>query len=179
MITTARSCNPQRTTAIHEAGHALAHIRLGICQGSATIVASGVQLGLVSAEDSNWNKEAAAEQVIALCAGYGALRVCGHDDQAARLGADCDFDKAKHLIEFWGLGDLEEWLQKTVEFLGTTENLKALEALSSALLEHQTLGASYMSLLVDYSDGEISEAEWRRYVDVTLPSTGRTPSTDN
>lgn len=168
----------ERLTAIHEAGHALAHIRLGILQSKATIVPGDQSAGSVLAEDSAFTEEAAADQIIALCAGYGALQIFGHDDEDSRAGAGSDFEKAEELIDFFDLGNLEEWLQKTVEFVAAPKNKKAIEMLADGLMKHQTLGASYMDILVDYSDGEISESEWEHYVTSILPSRGLCPSTD-
>lgn len=164
-------------TAIHEAGHALAHIRLGILQDKITIVPNGETLGSVSAEDQACNKEQASDQIIALCAGYGALRVMGHDDEISRLGAGDDFEKADYLIGFWELGNLEEWLQRSVDFLAESKNREAIEMIATELQEHQTLGAGYTDVLVDYSDGEISDAEWEYFITVSLPGFNATPST--
>jgi hypothetical protein len=172
-----REENKLRHTAIHEAGHALAHIRLRILQTTATIVRDKDRLGAVHAEDSVWNAQEAAEQVLSLCSGYGALRACGYDDRDARLGADEDFEEAERLIEFWALESLEDWLKKAVEFHSTPKNRKAIGLLADGLLKYKTLSASFMDCLVDYSDGEMSESEWKQYREVILPRMGRTPST--
>ena len=74
------------TTAIHEAGHAVAHIRLGIEYGHAHIVPDGK--GLLGAAcgagvQNVWNKGEAENMVLAFCAGYAALVAAGYPGDEA------------------------------------------------------------------------------------------------
>lgn len=158
-------------TAHHEAGHAVAHIRLGIEQLSATIapkaVPGGRRLGAVIAEGVQqvWNKEQAAPMVIAFGAGYAALVAAGHGDHEARDGADDDFDQAQYLIDFWGLPDtLDASLAQAVELMRRPENVAAVALVAEHLLKHKMLDADYLAVLVDLADGNTTEAEFARYL---------------
>ena len=65
-------------TSIHEAGHAVAHVRLGILQSHATIEPLDSDLaGSVLADDSVWDRDDAENQVLSLYAGYAACLAAG------------------------------------------------------------------------------------------------------
>jgi ATP-dependent Zn protease len=153
-------------TAIHEAGHAVAHQRLNILQDKCTIVASDTRAGAVTAEGTEhvWSMEEAHDQVVAYCAGYAALVAAGVDEGTARLGADDDFDQATHLIEFWGLeGDLDTWCRKAKEFMGQPENLAAVQRVADELLRVETLDFDDIAILVDITDGLATEDDYARF----------------
>ena len=158
-------------TARHEAGHVVAHLRLGIDQDQATIVSKtapgGQWIGAVAAEGAQhvWNKEQAGPMVLAFAAGYAALVAAGYSDDAARIGADDDFEQAAHLIDFWGLvGGFEAWLMQAVEFMRRPENVAAVAMIADHLLQHETLDGECLSVLVDVADGNCTEAEFAQYL---------------
>jgi hypothetical protein len=155
-----------KRTAIHEAGHAVAHTRLDILQGRCTIVPSDTAAGSVTAEGAEhvWSPEDARKQVIAYCAGYAALAATGVDESTARLGADSDFDRAIHLIEFWGLeGNLETWCQKAKELMGQPENLAAVQRVADELVRVRTVEFEDIDILVDITDGLATEDDYVRF----------------
>ena len=84
-------------TAIHEAGHAVAHARLE-CSALVTIKPHNGMFGrckLPEGKDHVSNAEDARVQVLCYCAGYAALIAAGYSDKSARLGADDDFRKRR------------------------------------------------------------------------------------
>lgn len=167
--------NDLRGIAIHEAGHAVAHVRLRIDQTSVTVIANGNTLGSANADDSVMHKEDAEEHVLSLCAGYAACRALGHTEDEARHGCWDDFSKAEDLIQFWELGALDDWLQKALEFCVIPENTAAIRRVADGLMEHKTLGAGYVDLLVDLSDGKITETEFLDWHQKYVVGRGVTP----
>lgn len=158
----------ERQTAIHEAGHAVAHVRLGLDQEGADIIRNedAGTLGGAAGEGVNqvWNKEQAEPVVLAFCAGYAALVAAGHED-GAHLGADDDFEQAEYLIEYWGLqGTLADYKAKSVEQMSAPDNIRAVGMVAEHLLEHKKLDGEYIRVLVDMADGEVTEQEFARYL---------------
>jgi hypothetical protein len=179
------ACRPQnapvdaeiQATAIHEAGHAVAHVRLQILQGSVSIEPMGQALGHVLAEgaDSVWTREAAAGMVLAYCAGYAAVHAAGIPD-SAESGADSDFAHAEGLIEIWGLdGGLSEWQSKAVQMMSEPRNVKAVAVVADWLARHRRLDADLVDVLVDYADGEVAAGELERYVALRAAIAQRRP----
>jgi len=103
----------ERAHAIHEAGHAVAHLRFGIEQDRVTIEPKDGNLGSSHAagSESVWTKKAAPDMVLAYCAGYAAMVSAGYSDDDAREGCagsdTADFDEADELISKWGLSGAE------------------------------------------------------------------------
>ena len=150
-------------TAIHEAGHAVAHIRFNIEQYEATIVPSEGNRGSVTAEGENhvWSPEDAQNMVLAFCAGYAALVAAGWSRKTATRGARNDFDRAEGLIEQWELdGALEDWLQKAVALMREPNNRRAVDLIAKELLERKTVPWLDLEDLVRVADGELSEEEF-------------------
>ena len=157
----------QTSTAIHEAGHAVAHFRLNVLQGMATIKPKGGNLGSVSAEgkDHVWDAEYARKQVLCYCAGYAALIAADYSDEDAKQGADNDFNIATKLLAWLPLpSTLEEWLSKSVTLMSSPENIRAVDFVAKALMEHETLNADYVDMSVEYVDGKFTEKEWLDYL---------------
>ena len=150
--------------AIHEAGHAVAQVRLEILQGRATIKPTTDLLGSVVAEGENhvYSKNDAISQVLALYAGYAALVANGHNEDAARDGAGDDFDKANHLIESWELGNRDDWLLKAINMMKEPKNIKAVKRIANELLDQETVDGDTLDILVDVADGGITEEEYER-----------------
>lgn len=71
------------TTAYHEAGHAVAHVRLGILAGNVTIVATHSTLGGATAECAGTvcSRDGAKDQILAFCSGYASLVAAGYSDE--------------------------------------------------------------------------------------------------
>jgi ATP-dependent Zn protease len=153
-------------TALHESGHAVAHVRLGIIQSSVTIVERGGALGCATAEGVEHVRDAAAavKQVIAYGSGYAALMAAGHDEESAKEGADRDFAKAEGLIARFLSGDLTEWMARAVAMMREPRNVNAVTVVSDWLLREKTLDGDVIDLLVDLADGEISQVEFDRYL---------------
>jgi ATP-dependent Zn protease len=156
----------KRMTAIHEAGHAVAHIRLRIDQYLATIVPNPDKAtdGAVTADGSHWNKDDGADQVISLCAGFAACVCAGYGKRQANLGCHSDFHKAKGILKFWALGILKDWKAKAIEFMGSPENLRAVELIAEHLLQWERLDSEYMECLVDLADGKGTEADFQEFI---------------
>lgn len=155
-----------QTTAYHEAGHAVAHVRLGILAGNVTIVATPSTLGSATGEgaDSVCSQDGAKDQILAFCSGYASLVAAGYSDEEARMGCNDDFEQAADLISFWGLGTLEDWLPQAVAFMRLEENIKAVGLVAEHLTRHETLEGEYIENLVMFADGECSDAEWEKYL---------------
>src|SRR5262245_33795841 len=131
MIDQART---EELTAIHEAGHAVAHFRLGIRQAVVTIAPDADRLGSVKAEGAGtvWSKERAADMAIAFCGGYAALVSACESMDVALGGADDDFEHTVELINFWGLaGDLESWKGRAVELMMQMSNQHTIHLITN------------------------------------------------
>lgn len=154
-------------TATHEAGHCVAHIRLGIEHAGANLVATDGRLGASIAHgvDSVWDKPAAESQVLAFCSGYAAMVAAGVDHAVALGGTGDDFEQAQYLIDFWGLnGTLDAWRARAVELMRQPQNVAAIALLANHLLEHKRLDGDYVEAVVELSDGEITDGDFERYL---------------
>jgi ATP-dependent Zn protease len=158
------SINALRDTARHEAGHAVAHIRLNIDQECATILPGIGTLGAVTAEADPWNAEQAKAQVIALCSGYAARVAAGNTKHRASAGCRSDFELAQNHIKFWGLNALDVWKANAVDLMRNPENIRAVDLISQRLMELGTIDAQDMEILVDVADGGTSWAEFVEWV---------------
>lgn len=159
----------ENTTAIHEAGHAVAHVRLGIASGFVSIIANPDKGTAGTAEGEGaghvYNKDGAADMTIAYCAGYAALVSAGYDEQTALLGADDDMEHAQDLIEFWGLdGDIADWRRRAVDLMQSPENVNAVRVLAEQLAIHKRIENSIVEILIDLADGECTEADFNRFL---------------
>jgi hypothetical protein len=151
----------------HEAGHAVANLRLGIDQERVTIVPNGgVGGSCVSAgSEAVWDERTARDMVLAYCAGYAALIAAGYSDADARVGCDDDFDHADELISTWQLpGDTQAWLVSAVELMRRPENVAAVTLVAEHLLRYKTLDVGYFEVLVDLADGNATEAQFAQYL---------------
>ena len=155
-------------TAIHEAGHAVAHVRLGLDHEGAHIVADGNGLlGAATGEGQAhvWNTAGAERVVLAFCAGYAALVASGGDHGQAVDGTGDDFEQAQELIDFWGLaGDLAVWQRRAVELMRKPENLAAVALVARHLQERKRLDGELVDVLVSVADGETTEEEFETYL---------------
>jgi hypothetical protein len=149
-----------RQTSRHEAGHAVAHIRLEIAQECATILPGVGTLGGVTAEADPWTEDEAQAQVIAYCSGYAACIAAGYSKHRASAGFRSDLGLAQRLIESWGLNALADWRSKAVELMRSSENIRAVDLIGQRLLQYGTVDADCMEFLVDIADGESTQAEF-------------------
>jgi hypothetical protein len=92
----------RRCTAIHEAGHAVAKMRLELSCGDVSIIPDAGRLGWVAGGgDADLDVPTAEKKVLASLAGYGALATIDEPDPDA--SCDDDFEKAKEILDFWRL----------------------------------------------------------------------------
>lgn len=156
-----------RATAIHEAGHAVAHVRLRLDHAGADIIPRGDQLGGAAGEGINqvWDKAGAGPVAIAMCAGYAARIAAGHSDAEALEGTGQDFEEAQYLIDFWCLADdIEAWKRRAVELMCEPSNKAAVALVAEHLLEHKRLDGDFVDVLVEVADGDATEADLARYL---------------
>jgi hypothetical protein len=154
-------------TALHESGHAVAHIRLDIQQDDMTIIPDGIAYGAVSSEGINHvtNAEDAHDMVQAYCAGYASLIAHGYSNERALVGCDDDFEKAFELIESWDLKlNLERYKALTVELMSQPMNLDAVKLLADYVLKRERVAGDVIEVLVELSDGDCTKAEFDRFM---------------
>jgi len=60
--------------------------------------------------------------------------------------------------------DLEAWLAQAVELMRRPENVAAVALLAEHLLRHKTLDGDYLGVLVELADGNCTEAEFARHL---------------
>jgi hypothetical protein len=162
----------RKHTAYHEAGHAVANSRLGVLQAVATIKPSDGTLGRVVSEgkDHVCDAEDAHKQVLCYCAGYAALIAAGYSNEAAKQGADDDFENIAEIIETWALpGTFDEYQSQSVTLMRNPENIRAVDFVAKALMKHETLNDDYMDVLLERADGNVSEEEWCQFITWRYP----------
>lgn len=155
-------------TAIHEAGHAVAHVRLRPHRGLgyATIVPNhenGTAGNSIHEDEWDCNAESMQGEVTVLCAGYGACVAAGMDETLAREGCDSDFEKAEQIIRGWSLSPLSEQLKLAIEMMQRPENRKAVQRLADELMKRQTVDGDEVGVIVEVSDGATTEEDYLRY----------------
>lgn len=155
--------------ALHEAGHAVCYCRLGIDQERVSIQQGDGMDGYTIVPAYVGDPLTALKQVLGQLAGYAALIGAGYGCAVACQGADTDFNNAAELITTWELpGTLEEWKAVTVELMSKPKNIAAVELVSEALLDHETLAGDYIGGLIERADG-LPEHLWRRWVELEYP----------
>lgn len=158
-------------TALHEAGHAVAHVRLLDALGNALISHISIvpnpdanTLGHMSAEDDPCDASVAAATVTVLCAGYAALVAAGYEDKEARDGAWSDFERAQELIDAWKLDPLEACMGKAVMLMLEDRNINAVRTVASEVLVKRRLDGDYIHALIELSDGEITRDDLANFL---------------
>lgn len=156
-----------RSTAIHEAGHVVAAMRLGIEQREVTILQDEWSAGAATGEGLThvWSREQAESMAQMYCAGYAALVVAGYDEARATLGCGSDFEQVELLKSEWNLAaGIEEWKTAAVALMGKAENKRAVQVVADHLIAHKTLDADYLFVVLQLADGEYTELEFRQYL---------------
>ena len=162
-----------QSTAIHEAGHAVAFYRLfgadGRYGGPLTIEPHEDLLGSHLAEDLVFHgigeltaeqQQAFENEAIYACASYAALVAAGYSDEAALAGCESDFDAAQNACHT----PLDETKEKAVLLMALPKNVAAVARVAGALLIKSTLKWEEVEILVDVADGETTEQDYQRYL---------------
>ncbi len=161
------------STAIHEAGHAVAFYRLfgdAVRYGhTLTIEPHEDVLGDHRAEELVFHGvgELTVEQRLAFeneaiysCAGYAAVLATGYSDEAALAGCGSDFDKAERACDI----PLDVSKEKAVELMTLPENTAAVARVAGELLSQSTLEWDEVEILIDVANGESTEQDYQRYL---------------
>jgi len=158
-------------TACHEAGHAVAFVRLfdGREQGRVTIEPRGDAAGCHLAEvlsfppteDETPEQRATIEnEAIYACAGYAALVATGYSKEEAGRGCDSDFEDA----EAGSKKSLEIVKKEAVLLMSRPENMKAVARIAKELIQEKTLDADQVEILIEIEDGHTTEDEYKWYL---------------
>jgi len=156
--------------AIHEAGHAVAHMRLfpvGRYLGVASIVPGEGYSGRFASEplefpldvDEDILEQAVHKEAVCFCAGYAALIAAGYDEDTAAAGCGDDFSKAEECFR----QDLRAVKTEAVKLMARPENVKAVRLIADELLKRKRIFGDLLYALLDLSDGESTEVEFKRY----------------
>ena len=157
----------KRYTAIHEAGHAVAHKRLHggrFDLKETTIQRDEDSLGHCSYEEilqelgmgetDEKGKYHFSHEVTKLLSGYAANVVAGVNPKRARRGCDSDFEKAEEIIAGWKLPPLPEQIKAALDLMARPENRRAVDLLASELLKNVTVPPSDVECLLEVADGK-------------------------
>jgi len=148
--------------AVHEAGHALAVMRLGLIplEGDISIFDEEegphgrAQLEQVEFGRGSTDKDIslhAEKEIIADLAGYAALMLLGEPEREACIGFSHDYRQAKGKI---GYVNINHHTKQTLELLSEGTNPIALQLLATELLKYKTIGYGYAEQVVSVTDGE-------------------------
>jgi hypothetical protein len=158
----------RRRTAIYEAGHVVAHVRLGLGHRRVSIDPRGnLILGTAGREEVKTVSDAgrARSSTLACCAGYAALIAAGHSDADDLKRTRDDLGKAKDLIGRWNLQrDISAWKQEAVELMRRPENVAAVSLIAQYLLAHGRLDSDLVGCVLAFLDGDMPETEFDDYV---------------
>jgi hypothetical protein len=155
-------------TALHEAGHAVAAIQLGVDgqdYGFVTVIPQGNINGSFSISEISDSISDIHRDIIINCAGYGALRALGYSESFASIGCGDDFAKSKILIKKYSLLPLNHWKDQAISLLSLPKNTRAVKAVADNLLQHKTLGPIYTQITVKAATGLLSSIEFQQYKD--------------
>ena len=155
-------------TALHEAGHAVAAIQLGVDlqdYGFVTIIPQGNMNGSFNIREISDSISDIHRDIIINCAGYGALRALGYSKSFASIGCGDDFAKSKILIKKYSLLPLNHWKEQAISLLSLPKNTRAVKAVANNLLQHKTLGPIYTQIVVEAATGPLSSIEFQQYKD--------------
>jgi hypothetical protein len=91
------------------------------------------------------------------------------------MGCANDFELAEDIIQFWLLDGIDHWQEKAVELMRQPVNIRAVDMLATHVLEHITLDADYVDVLVEVADGNTTEVEFQRYLELRAAREARSP----
>lgn len=143
----------RRRVAYHEAGHAVAFIRLGHGCDGVSIVPGEDHLGITGGGDYGDVLEAERTRIVCGCAGFAADMELGSNEESARRGASADFERAQRTIELIGEGTLESWIAHARAFVREPQNWAAIDLIARELLEWDRIDGQVLECLVDIADG--------------------------
>jgi len=152
----------EQRTAIHEAGHAVAAIQLGIDgqdYGWVTIIPKEHMNGSFSMREMGTTPSEVQNDLVINCSGYGALRAAGYNKNFACTGCSDDFNKAEKLISDFSLPSLDHWKCLATNLLSLPENARAVKAVADCLMQHKELGPGYTEITVMGAMGLMSAVE--------------------
>jgi len=158
-----------RTTAIHEAGHGVARLRLFPHEhfDHISIEQDDDSLGqiVLTSDTTVISKSATLEEseelfmadAIFACAGYAACVVAGISEDQAQMGCESDFERAGHRKD--------SACELALDLLGREENVRAVHLVADKLMELRVIDYDHISVLIELADGECSEEEYREYLE--------------
>jgi hypothetical protein len=161
--------NDLRWVAVHEAGHAVARLRMFPDQWleDVSIEQDEDSLGrLTLAIDttvvSDFCSDEEGEDVffrdaICACAGYAACIVAGCSEEQALTGCEADFERAGHRKE--------NACKHALELMDREENVQAVGLIASKLIELTALDYDHLCVLMELANGQCSEPEYREYLE--------------
>ena len=152
----------ETTTAIHEAGHAVAWSRLfpSRYMNGVSIIPDHEEglAGMCENEGlfGNEDDEHLSDHDTYGCAGYAAVRAAGYSEEAAAAGCDYDFDGVH--------GDLATAKTKALDLMQQPENVTAVKRIAEELMRRRQLHPDHVTVLLDLSDGESTESEYQQFL---------------
>ena len=159
-----------RWVAVHEAGHGVARLRLFPDQyfEDISIAQEEDSLGrLTLSFDTTFvpcflsdeeGEDVFIRDAISACAGYAACVAAGFSEEQALTGCESDFERA-------GIRK-ERACELALKLMANGANVRAVRLIADKLLELTTVDHDHISILMQVTDGECSEAEYREYLDM-------------
>ena len=153
-------------TAVHEAGHAVAHVRLKLEFCAVSIKPKDGTLGRVIGKgfDHASNRKDGEKQVVAYLAGWAAVFVETGLAKKANEGVGDDFENARKLISRWGLERLSVHKDRALRYFELPKNRRAVWRLASELLNRQSIDGDHAEVIVGLADGLATDSEYKRYL---------------
>ena len=143
----------RRSTAIHEAGHAIMMLRLDIpFSGVISIEPGEGYAGITTTDEIGCGtEEGARDAVLVYVASYAACAAAQIQETEASYKSD--FDEAQRLIDEWKLDGLDIWKKRAVDIMSTPENKRAVCRLAKEILTDTTVLGELAAMVVRHSDG--------------------------
>jgi hypothetical protein len=172
----------RRMIAYHEAGHAIADLRLGLGLPHVSIIRDAQKrtLGTTSSYDG-WDDERSAHAwLITLYAGFAAESRATPKLADVRRARD-DYGRADEiLVALYGRRGIkarrEEWQGKAAAFVRKKANWRAIERFAAELVEHGEIDGQCADVLLDVADGATTEQQYRAYRARQRWSTAKPPA---
>ncbi len=155
-------------TAIHEAGHAVAFVRLFptlVC-GDVSIEPDCEEMTLGRHAGEEWamfadtpDEQADAHLqnwAVYCCAGYAAVLITGCTEAQAAQCCESDFEEVGDRLE---LGKRE-----AVELMSRPENIRVVKHVAKELLHRKRIDGDHLPVLIDFADGETTAEQYRAYL---------------